>query len=89
MSSLPTLELKSPNKIFMSYLGNLSNLYVILLRRLSRVLVTKTGFGLVIGFINNPQVVTTINSYTVTDLHNLKSLRSNLLSLSAIVFTYL
>jgi hypothetical protein len=25
MSSLPTLELKSPNKIFKCYLGNLSN----------------------------------------------------------------
>jgi hypothetical protein len=56
---------------------------------MSRVLVTKTGFGLVIGFINNPQVVTTINSYTVTDLQTLKSLHTNLLSLSAIVFTYL
>jgi hypothetical protein len=28
---------------------------------LSRVLVYKTGFGLVIGFINHSQVVTTIN----------------------------
>jgi hypothetical protein len=56
---------------------------------LSRVLVTKTGFGLVIGFINNPQVLTTINSYMVTDLHTLKSLHTNLLSLSAIIFTYL
>jgi hypothetical protein len=47
------------------------------------------GFGLVIEFFNNPQVVTTINSYTDTDLHTLKSLHTNLLSLSAIVFTYL
>jgi hypothetical protein len=54
----------------------------------SRVLVTKTGFGLVIGFINNPQVVTTTNSYTVTNLHTLKSLHTNLFSLSAIVFTH-
>jgi hypothetical protein len=36
---------------------------------LSRVLVTKTGFGLIIGFINNPQVVTAINYNTVNDLH--------------------
>jgi hypothetical protein len=52
---------------------------------MSRVLVTETGFGLVIGFINNPQVLATINSYTVTDLHTLKSLHTNLLNLSAIV----
>jgi hypothetical protein len=56
---------------------------------LSCGLVTKTGFGLVIGFINSPQVVTTINSYTLTDLHTLKSFHTTLLSLSAIVFTYL
>jgi hypothetical protein len=31
--------------------------------------VTETRFGLVIGFINNPQVVTTITYNTVTDLH--------------------
>jgi hypothetical protein len=56
---------------------------------LSRVLMTRMGIGLVIGFINNPQVVTTINSYMVTDLHTLKSLHTTLLSPSAIVFTYL
>jgi hypothetical protein len=56
---------------------------------LSRVLVTKTGFGLIIGFIKNPQVVTTFNCHTVTDLHILKSLHTNLFSLSAIVFIYL
>jgi hypothetical protein len=55
---------------------------------LSHVLVTKTGFGLVIGFINNPQVVTTIESYTVTNLQTLKSLHTILFSLSAIVFTH-
>jgi hypothetical protein len=54
---------------------------------LSRVLVTMTGFGLVIGFINNPQAVTTINSYTVTDLHTLKSLHTNFFSVAARVFT--
>jgi hypothetical protein len=41
---------------------------------LSRVLVTETGFGLVIGFINRLQLVTTNNYNTVPDLHNLQSL---------------
>jgi hypothetical protein len=36
---------------------------------LSCVLVTKTGFGLVIGFINHLQVVTTTDSRTVLDFH--------------------
>jgi hypothetical protein len=36
---------------------------------LSRVLVTKTRFGLVIGFINYLQVVTTTKYNTVTDFH--------------------
>jgi hypothetical protein len=40
----------------------------------------QTRFGLVIDFINNPQVVTSINSYTVTYLHSLRSLNTNLLS---------
>jgi hypothetical protein len=44
-------------------------------------------FGLVIGFINNLQVVTTINYYTIAALHNIQSLHTNLLSLSALVFT--
>jgi hypothetical protein len=39
---------------------------------LSRVLVTKTGFGLVIGFINRLQVVTTINYDTVPDFYTTK-----------------
>jgi hypothetical protein len=39
------------------------------------------------GFINNLQVVTTINYYIITDFHILQSLHTNLLSLSAIVFT--
>jgi hypothetical protein len=56
---------------------------------LSRKLVTKTVLGFVIAFINNLQDVTTINSYTVTALHILKALHTNLLSISAIVFTYL
>jgi hypothetical protein len=47
----------------------------------------KTGFGLVIGFINHLQVVTTINYYTISDLHNVQSLHANLFSLSALVFT--
>jgi hypothetical protein len=37
------------------------------LRILSRVLVTKTGFGLVIGFINHLEVVTAINYHTLPD----------------------
>jgi hypothetical protein len=45
------------------------------------------GFGLVIGFIDNLQVVTTINSYTITALHNLQSLHTNLFTLSTLVFT--
>jgi hypothetical protein len=45
-------------------------------------------FGLVIGFINNPQVVDTITYNTVTHLHNLQSLHANTPSLSAVVFTY-
>jgi hypothetical protein len=47
----------------------------------------KTGFGLVIGFINNLQVVTAINYYTLADLHNVQSLHTNLFSLSALVLT--
>jgi hypothetical protein len=49
--------------------------------------VTETGFGLVIGFINHSQVVTTNNYNTVPDLHNLQSLHYNLLSLFPLVFT--
>jgi hypothetical protein len=44
-------------------------------------------FGLVIGFIWNLQVVTTNNYNTLADLHNLQSLNTNLLSLSALVLT--
>jgi hypothetical protein len=36
---------------------------------LSHVLVTKIGFGLVIGFINHLEVVTTIEYHSVPDLH--------------------
>jgi hypothetical protein len=46
---------------------------------------TGTPFGLVIGFMNNLQVLTTINYNTVT---HLQSLHSNLFTLSAAVFTY-
>jgi hypothetical protein len=42
-------------------------------------------FGLLIGFMNNPQVVTTINYNTVT---HLQSLHANLFTLSGAVFTY-
>jgi hypothetical protein len=47
----------------------------------------KTGFGLVIGFINDLQVVTTIDYYTTADLHNLQSLHTDLLSLFPLVFS--
>jgi hypothetical protein len=46
----------------------------------------KTGFGLVIEFINNLRVVITNNYYTIADLHNLESLHTNLLSLFPLVF---
>jgi hypothetical protein len=47
----------------------------------------RRGFGLVIGFIGYLQVVTTNNYNTSADLHNLQSLHTNLLSLSALVLT--
>jgi hypothetical protein len=53
---------------------------------MSRVLVTETGFGMVVGFINHSQVVATNNYNTVPDLHNLQSLHYNLLSLLPLVF---
>jgi hypothetical protein len=53
---------------------------------LSRVIVTETGFGLVIGFINRSQVVTKINYNTVTNFHFYKSLHASLLSLFQIFF---
>jgi hypothetical protein len=46
----------------------------------------KMGFRLVIGYINNIQVVTTINYCTIAALHNLQSLHTNLFSLSALAF---
>jgi hypothetical protein len=48
---------------------NLSSYIFSYLNILSRVLVTKTGFGLVIGFINHLQVVTKINYNTVPDFY--------------------
>jgi hypothetical protein len=53
---------------------------------LLRVLVTKTGFGLVIGFIDHSQAITTINYNIVHDLQNLQSLHYNLLILFPLVF---
>jgi hypothetical protein len=54
---------------------------------LSCVLVTETGFGLAIGFINRLQVGATITYNTVPALHNLQSLHYNLLSVFPPVFT--
>jgi hypothetical protein len=45
-------------------------------------------FGLLIGFINHLQVVTTINYNTVPDSHNLQSQHAHLFTLSAVVFMY-
>jgi hypothetical protein len=50
--------------------------------------VTGRPFGLVTGFINHLQVVTTITYYTIARLHNLQALHTSLLTLSAVVFTY-
>jgi hypothetical protein len=47
----------------------------------------KRGFGLVVGFIINLQVVTTSNYYILADLHILESFHTNLLSLFPVVFT--
>jgi hypothetical protein len=41
----------------------------------------KTPFGLLIGFITILQVVTSITFYTVTRLHSLQSVHSNILIL--------
>jgi hypothetical protein len=45
----------------------------------------RRGFGVVIGFIGYLQVVTTNNYNTIADLHNLQSLQTYVLSLSALV----
>jgi hypothetical protein len=56
---------------------------------MSNILVTKTGFGFVVGFIIHLQVVTTNNYYSVAALHNLQSLHTILFSISPLVFTCL
>jgi hypothetical protein len=48
----------------------------------------ETPFGLVNGFINHTQVVTTITYNTVTHLRNLQSLHSDLFILSPVVSAY-
>jgi hypothetical protein len=53
--------------------------------KLSRVLVTKTGFGLVIGFIDHLQDVTTNNYYTIADFH---TTNHSTLSVLSQVFTW-
>jgi hypothetical protein len=42
---------------------------------------------LIIGIINRLQALTTNNDYTIAVLHNLLSLHTNVLSLSALVLT--
>jgi hypothetical protein len=54
---------------------------------LYHVWVTEDGVGLLIGFINNLQVVTTINYYTTVGLHNAQSLHTDLFTLAALVFS--
>jgi hypothetical protein len=49
----------------------------------------KTAFRLLTGLFNNLQTVTTINCYSVTGLHTLQTLLTNLFTLSSVVFTYL
>jgi hypothetical protein len=44
--------------------------------------VTKEGVGLVIGFINNLQIVTTNNYYTITDFHTFQSNVAHVLGFS-------
>jgi hypothetical protein len=44
-------------------------------------------FELITGFINNLLVVTTNNYYSITNLHNLQSLHTNLFSLFPLDFT--
>jgi hypothetical protein len=51
---------------------------------------TVTKDGIQIGnwiFNNNLQVVTSVNYYNIAALHNLQSLHTNILSISALVFT--
>ena len=48
----------------------------------------KPPFRLLIGLFNNLQVVNIINYNTVTGLHNLQILSTNLFTLSSVVFTY-
>jgi hypothetical protein len=47
----------------------------------------RRGFGLVIGFINNLEVVATINYYTITVLQNVQSLHTNLFRLTTLAST--
>jgi hypothetical protein len=47
----------------------------------------RSGFGLLLEFINNIQAVTAIDYYTIAASHNVQTLHTNLFSLSALVFT--
>jgi hypothetical protein len=50
---------------------------------------TKDGVRIGNWFTGSSLVATTLNYYTIAGLRNLQSLHANLLSLSAVVFTYL
>jgi hypothetical protein len=49
-------------------------------------MILKTPFRLLSGFINHFQIVTTLTYYTMARLHNLQSLRTSLLTFSAVSF---
>jgi hypothetical protein len=55
---------------------------------LSRVLVIIERFGLVIGFIDHLQVVTTNNYYTIADFRTKNHTTLSLLSIFPLVFTW-
>jgi hypothetical protein len=50
------------------------------------IILSRVSQWLVIEFINNLHVLTTINYCTIADFHTTKTLHANLFSLSALVF---
>jgi hypothetical protein len=78
------LQGSTDSSLELTFLLDPSHIYI-----LYRVWVLETPFVLVIGFINDLHVITTITYYTVTYLHNFQSVYTKLLSLPSVVFTYL